>query len=410
MKQRRKIPILLDVALLVMFVSLVFPPITAFINATLISLLCLISWFSLSFLANKEFYLKSNYHRFYLFIFFILTVILPYIFGNGVIGNRYLSTSLVPFGVIIYEFYKENGIYKRLKNILLATTAFAIITGIITYVNLLMDPYISRSIKNGSDEYSASLAARCIGGYHFIYFVAIASIPVLYIFIKSKKILTKIASILTYLLCLLIVIKANYLTAFIIIISCSIILIVINFSSGKASFSLIALLGFLIIGFICVINIDSIFKYLENILPPRIANVILTDDINVFQSVRDEFIDGRLPTIINSLSTTLQHPISGLISSEITASNEGYLEGFGQHSYVFDTFALYGIIIGILNFIVILRPFKYNGKFIRNSLPLSITMLICAITLYCVNNATNSIALVVGVMFPLVRDYYTIEA
>lgn len=409
MEQKRKIPILLDAVLLVLFTSLVFPPITVFINATVINLLCLILWFLLSFLVNSEFYLKANYHRFYLFIFFILTVLLPYVFGNGVIGNRYLSTALVPFGVIIYEFYKENSIYQRLKNILLATAVFAIVTGIITYVNLLIDPYVSRSIKNGSDEYSAGLAARGIGGYHFIYFVAIVSIPILYVFIKSRKILTKVVSILLYVFCLLIVIKANYLTAFIIIISCSIILIAINFSRGKPPFSQIALFSFLIIGFICVINIDLILKSMGNILPPRIAKVILNDDINVFQSIRDEFVSGRLPTIVNSLSTAFKRPVLGLISSQITTSHAGYLEGFGQHSYVFDTFALYGIILGIVNFYVILRPFKCNGKFVRNSMPLSITMAICVITLYCVNNATNSIGLVSGVVFPLVRDYFIFE-
>ena len=406
MEQQRKIPILLDLVLLVMFVSLVFPPITAIINGTVINLACLVIWFSLSFLVNSDFYLKATYHRFYLFIFLIITVIMPYVFGNGVIGNRYLSTALVPLGVLIYEFYKENGILERIKNILLATAAFAIVTGIITYINLLIDPYVSRSIKNGSDEYSASLAARGIGGYHFIYFVAVVSIPILYVFLKSKKVLTKIVSILAYIFSLLIIFKANYLTAFIIIISCSVILIALNFSSGKPPFSQIALFVFLIIGFICVINIDLIIKSMENILPPRIARVILIDDVNVFQSIREEFVDGRLPTIISSLKTAIQHPILGLVSSPISTSNSGYLEGFGQHSYVFDTLALYGIIIGVINIFVILRPFKYNGKFVKNSLPLSITMIICIFTLYSVNNATNSIAFILSIVFPFVRDFY----
>ena len=110
--------IIMDVLLLVLFLELVFPPITQFANSSVVILGCTFLWIAFSFLIDRKFYLNSNIHRFYLFFLYALMIILPYLLGYPVIGNRYSSMAIVIFGNIIYEFYKEHGKIENLKRIL----------------------------------------------------------------------------------------------------------------------------------------------------------------------------------------------------------------------------------------------------------------------------------------------------
>ena len=134
---------ILDFFLLVIFLELVFPPITVFVNSYVVTLACIIFWFIFSFFIDRKFYLDSNIHRFYLFILILFMIAVPYLFGKAVIGNRYSSMILVVCGNIIYEFYKEHGHLENLKRIILFSCFFALITLIITYFNLLINPYVS---------------------------------------------------------------------------------------------------------------------------------------------------------------------------------------------------------------------------------------------------------------------------
>ena len=112
--------------------------------------------------------------------------------------------------------------------------------------------------------------------------------------------------------------------------------------------------------------------------------------------------------MLTSLENFIKHPFFGVISSdEITTNQSGFLEGFGQHSYILDTFTLYGFVIGIINIIIILKPFKDQyGNRVKYGRPLNNAMLVCVIGIYLFNNATISTALAFGIFFPLLREIY----
>lgn len=397
--------IIMDVLLLILFLELVFPPITQFANSSVVMLGCTFLWIAFSFLTDRKFYLNSNIHRFYLFFLYALMIILPYLFGYPVIGNRYSSMAIVIFGNVIYEFYKEHGRIENLKRVVFVVALFALITLGITYINLLINPYISRSIKSDG-EYSASLAARGIGGYQFIYFVSAAAIPAFFVVLKAKKKIYRIISLALYILSVLLIVKSNYLTALLLTIGCSVILLIAHLWSGKKAIHKFLLCIFGIVCIVCLINIDAILRSIAGFLPERISRVLITDDAGAIESIVDEFFADRFPTIKESIDAFFAHPLFGLIGSGGIGSSENYLTGFGQHSYVFDTFALYGFVIGIINIFAILKPFKSNGHWIKTNLALTIAMSIFTVLIYLVNNATASIALAICIIYPLIRDEF----
>ena len=177
---------LMNVVLFVYFLELVFPPITVYGDTAWICIFCLVIWFGLSFINEPAFYLNLNYHRIYLFVFLFCSIIFPYIFGAGTYGNRYVSLALLPFGIIIFEYYKNNQQLRSLKMLALALVPFIIYTTLNTLKRLLENPFIVRSIKS-SGEYSEDLARQGIGSYGFVYFMVIVGVMLLYVFVKTAN-------------------------------------------------------------------------------------------------------------------------------------------------------------------------------------------------------------------------------
>lgn len=401
--------IVLNLLLFVYFLELVFPPITTIGNSTLICALCLAFWLIISFMSNPDFYLESNIHTSYLLIFLVATIIVPYAFGIGTIGNRYLSLALLPVGPVIFKYYKHHQKLRELKLIILGLIPFAGTTFFVTLIRLIEDPYISRSIKSWG-EYSAGLAREGIGGYSFIYFTVGISVLLLYIFLKTNNKLIKTLSIIGFALGLFFLLKSNYVTALFVALLASAVLIIMHYADNDTG-NMPALILSVIGVFLIIANLNVIIDTFSEYIPARIAEVLVAgDDKSIFQSVTDEFLSDRWPVMLTSVEGFLKNPVLGWVGAQNISVANSFTSGFGQHSHILDTFSLLGIIFGIVNIFVILRPFKDdNGVWIQHNKPLNISMLICIIGIYLFNNATSAVALVFTIIFPLVRETYTSE-
>jgi hypothetical protein len=294
-----------------------------------------------------------------------------------------------------------------MKNILTIVGILSAITLLITYKALLENPYISRSIKS-SGEYSTSLARQGIGGYTFIYFMTIISVLILYYFIEAEKPWKKMGAAVCYVISVLFTIKSNYMTAFLIVIIGACLLVFLKLSL-KGRKGIIA--GVLVVLFIALLgfNLDKILSMIGPILPKRISSVLLVDDgISVTESIINEFLGDRWPTMLRSIEAFKEHPILGLLGSGQLQVSNGSLYGFGQHSYILDTFALYGIVGGTLNLLALAAPF-INRYRIKRDISLDITMFVVMLLLYLVNNASESIALAVTIIYPFIRDITVIK-
>lgn len=399
--------IIMNCLLTILGIEAVFPRLNTIYNYNVICLMCLFGWVLISIFADKHYYLSQDIRNLYPLIFCLVTALIPYLYGIGVIGNRYLSLGLIPLGYFIFNYYKDKDRLSDLKKICVITALFATVTFVKTLIALIADPFISRSIKS-TGEHSDNLSRQGIGGYAFIYFIVIASVFLLYIAVKSESAFIKFISFIGYISSLFFVLKSNYMTALLTAVLASLIFIISYLAEGGVGKSVVLLVVMIII-IVGFFNMDAIISRFSDFIPKRIASIVITENGNsIFQSIIDEFLNDRWPTMLTGLENFIKHPFFGVISSdEITTNQSGFLEGFGQHSYILDTFTLYGFVIGIINIIIILKPFKDQyGNRVKYGRPLNNAMLVCIIGIYLFNNATLSTALAFGIIFPLLREIY----
>lgn len=396
-----------DIFLLVWCLELVYPPLTTIAPQAAIKMICCFLWFIFAFLSNKSFFLKKRNNPFFLSLFFYLCVgLIPYIFGNPIVAHRYLSMMMIPFGPIIYYFYKDVNRIDDLKFILFISLVFGIITYFTTLEQLSTNAFIVRSIKS-SGEYSEALSTQGVGSYSFVYMIVPLAILFLYVVLKSKKKLVKIFSLLGYILALFFVIKANYMTALLTVLVSSFVLMIsyIVYNKNKDLKKLIVDVVILCLIFGIMLNFNSIIELIKPMLPIRVAEVIAnTGESGIFNSIWLEFIDDRLPTIMYSFNTFFNYPLLGAIASGAVGISNGFLTNVGQHSYIADTFAFYGIFVGIISLFVVFLPLKMQKKRHGNK-ALRISIVFCVLGIYLLNNATESVALVIGIVYPFIDEY-----
>lgn len=398
--------VIMDLFLLLYGLEALFPPITVIFNSTLVSLISIFAVVLIMFITDSPYFLTQPLKNTYPLIFFLATAVFPYLFGIGVIGNRYLSLCMIPFGYLIFNFYKKYNRLHELKIVCVILSLFAAVTFLMTLKALIADPYISRSIKS-SGEYSSGLAKRGIGGYQFIYFIVIAGQFLLYIFLQSKSKLIKFCTLLLFLVSLFFVLKSNYMTALLTALIASGVMLISKYS-GKGIVNKIMLIAVIAAVILFVANIDALIKEFSDFIPKRILKVVGNSENGTMQAIMDEFLDDRFPVMRESIVEALKHPLLGLISSDaMSVGSDGILVGFGQHSHILDTFALYGLPIGALNIFVILKPFYgTDGKKIKYGKPLNGSMAVCVVGIYLFNNATPSVAFGFCLMYPLIRELY----
>ena len=394
---------IMDLILIIYFSEQVFPLINEIVNPTIVNLLCIICWIFISGLQDRSYYARPKLKIAICMLFYITTIAYSYLWGQSVIAHRYASLALMPFAYIIYDFYSEHKQLGRLKNIICITFVLATITVVNTFRALLLNPYISRSIKS-SGEYSAGLARQGIGGYSFIYFVVASGIIFLHFAFTLKQKHKKILSLVAYIFSVIFVMKSNYMTALIVLLVSSLFYFVVNgCKKGKRSILYISFIS--IISVVIVLNMNSILNGLRDFLPARISRVIYeTGSESVFHSIVEEFLLDRWPTMQSSIEVFRKYPIFGAVGNGALTYDGSALQGLGQHSYILDTYAFFGLIIGTWSIYVIAQPYRdKNWERNSNNIALTVAMGICIFLLFLFNNATESIALVSGIIMPLVR-------
>lgn len=395
----------MQIILCIYAISLVFPPISAYIPIGYISLSCMLLWFFVSFCTYPRFYLMCSKKIFIALVLYVCSFILPTIFENNIIGNRYIGMPLVLLGYIIYKYHCSTGTTQIIRTVMIVTILFSVITGFITVIALINNPYVSRSIKS-SGEYSTILSRQGVGGYNFIYFAVMASPLLLHAALHASSFKTKVLMYGIFLLDVFLILKSNYMTAlFMLVVMCS-TYIVMSFMSRQRNglfrggiLAIILLFGLAVFPYI--------FQKAMIYLPERITRVFIASNSGaILQSLFSEFIFDRWPQWQLSIEAIGRAPIFGIAISERIKTVGTYLVGFGQHSFILDTLALYGLIFGVAIIAVALEsvlPYHQN-KANKACYPLWVSIFWGTIIVYLFNNATDSIALVINVFYPYVRD------
>lgn len=320
-------------------------------------------WIIFSAIANKDYYIKNKKIIFLIFLNLIYTFTFPLIFENYVISNRYLNVFSLFFYYIVYDY---NKVYKNKmsKRELMFIFCLGLSTFIKTFIALQQNGYVSRAIKS-SGEISMSLLRQNIGGYEFIYFIHFFLLLLFFYFLFENKKNRKIILLLLFLLSFYLIILSNYLTALLldIVIIGGLIFSYISKKTGiifKTVLFIALLMAVIFYKTIFVSVIDLGIKLIgDNYNASRLEQ--LKDQI-IYDENTDVYFD-RKESIKLNISQTLKYPITGIVINKLEINNSGYLTEFGQHSFITDTFALYGIFIGIIEVYLIIYPFL---EYIRN--------------------------------------------
>jgi len=368
-----------------------FPPLS---SSTTISL-SLVGWFAFAFFQSPIQLLNSFSRNKIAIIFTILTIVLPQIFDASIIRNRYITLAFFPLGLVIFDYYHSKDRLVVIKSILLLSLPFFAYTFYKTITALNDSPYASRQVTGGNfDE-----ATFGIGGYTFVYFLAILiSILIPYLFnskMKHKLFLGAICA-----LCVFAIVKSNFFIAVLCVpVSLCITLLIMY----RKMIPVFILLGFFVmvlsalgIDKMALDSLGTISK--EGKLKDRIE--FLKDNGIVF-GIFEMFLEDRSGTLSSSWGTLIQNPLLGSVSDS-TKNIEEYLnsDAVGQHSHFLDTFALMGVGVGILNIIVLFKPFFIPLGGDNGFVSVKYSCMAVLFIILFFNNGTPSIAFCSTIIYP----------
>jgi hypothetical protein len=386
-------------------VSSLFPQLRVLPQYQISIFFAMLIWLVLAMLIHPNFFIRPDMHTLFLLFFISYTFLVSYFFGNNVIGNRYFEHAHMFIFCLIYQYNFKYDYANSNKKIILWVIPFIIYTGIVTLMGLVKNPYLSRSIKS-EGEYTLALRAQGIGGYEFVYFLVFISIILLFTIINAKSLkMRKTYKYLAILMCALfvaVVVYSNYFTAIIMLLLS--FFIVTIFKSNNITIKFFS--GFIIIIFFFNLNM---FMYVTNWLIQILGSgrnverlLELQNDFMGYEGLNSIFA-GRSPTILISWTAFKENFLFGIITKPIESSG-GYLSGFGQHSYLLDTFALFGVIIGLLNIYLIFQPLLIRLKREELSFSLILAVITSFIIITSINNVTPSIGFAVFFVLPFLYE------
>lgn len=403
-KKRSIFQILSLIMIYFLAVSSIFSPLRALTYYNLLWAFCIVGWFALTALDNPRYVFNLTIYKFAIYFYVIYTVAFAYLTNNGPIGNRFFQLAQLPLFYMAYEKNKLSGWDKDNRILIALSTPFILITCYLTLNAYRINPMISRAVKK-QYEIGVEYMKMGIGGYHFIYFLVIAfAILLFFIFNKYRPInrKLKILGIGVLLVFAMNIILSNYSLAFLILIV--IVFMRIFFSRINVKTVFFYSLPIAILLFfsnqILLLFLDNLQSLIRGSLN---ASHILELKYYLSSGYLGNAMYSRYEVFNYSIQSFIHNPIFG------TLADPNIIVGvaiYGNHSQIFDTFAFYGLGIGVLQLYIYLTPIKerivnVNGSY--EGLPLLIMLLM--IILFTLNNATPSIGFALYFIFPTVYDW-----
>jgi len=115
--------------------------------------------------------------------------------------------------------------------------------------------------------------------------------------------------------------------------------------------------------------------------------------------------EARLNVYQESISIFINNPIFGIIFYPLAVNASGELIAFGQHSQILDTLALFGILIGLLQLYIYVKPLKDRITVgLKKYDIFAITIMISFLIVSVFNNVTPSIGFAVLFIYPTISE------
>lgn len=386
--------------LLFLTLSAVFPLITSFGNNVIFCLACEIMWLALTYYDNRDNFsaLFSKYSWWIVMLIYLFVV--PRMFENITVSNRYTPFFIGVFGTMMFEYYYQNNKMHVIERTIKIAVPFYIFTLVRTIYAAIDNPWIARSIKNSGDASSAVILRQGIGNYGFVYFSVLIFTLAAILFFFSKTAKKRISSLIVMILCLMLFNYTNYFTALIIsiVIACITLLYYIaHCVKNQEKIMALDLLVMIGILFVIFLKSDSLISVISNFIgdeTTRIGRIIHSGGNSSFTSILQEFLDDRFPTLMLSIDLFTQNPFLG-----VSVLTRGVPNDLGQHSSILDTFALHGIFIGFAFFKMHGLPYK-KYDFYQNNKEYRKPLYLALFFISFFNNLTHSLLMASTIICP----------
>jgi hypothetical protein len=326
--------------------------------------------------------------------------------GNAWLANRYVEYFQIIIFLWGFELYSDNySEYYLNEKISLYLSPFILLISLNTIYMYFAYPNISRTAKKDTAA-GLEQMAQGIGGYDFIYFIVFILAGLMYlIFCLDRNFFLKAFLILCITLLSVNIIMSNFMIASLLclmIIFFRVFIRKTNLKSLSIYFVLVVFLVPILPNFIDYI-FDILIKVTEGTMNGQRVLAIRTF---IESGILESSLDARWQAFVLSWQAFVSFPLTGIIVTTITNS-DGVIVGFGQHSFILDGFALFGVIVGSMSLYVFLYPvFRLNNmsrSIGYSSLPLLILFMV--LFLFIFNNVTPSIGAAVFFFIPVIVSY-----
>ncbi|WP_156490488.1 hypothetical protein [Oleiphilus sp. HI0086] len=321
-------------------------------------------------------------------------------------ANRYLEYFQLIVFLWGFEFYSANFDNKRVNEKILALLSpFVLITSINTIHMYITNPNISRTAKKDTAEGLAQMS-QGIAGYDFVYFIVFIFAGLMYLsFSFDRKLLVKITLLALAALLFVNIVLSNFMIAMLL----SLMVLFCRFFVYKTN--KIWLLGYLTLFIIMVpafsLLFDVLFDALIELNKGSLNEKRLLEIKLILSSgIVEASLGARLHAFELSLQAFANFPLTGIVINSIK-NTSGVVTGFGQHSFLLDSFALFGGIVGSVSVYVFLAPVVQMFRERRDINYSSFPFLVCfmVLILFTVNNVTPSVGAAVFFIIPSIFSY-----
>ena len=327
--------------------------------------------------------------------------------NNGPIGNRYFELAQIP---IFYWTYQKNKLIGRNKDnrlIIKGVIPFILISCFLTFKAYLVNPHSIRAAKQ-KYESGIELMQMGVGGYNLVYFLVILVAIMIYVYFNTNvKIRNKYRFLhfVIFTSSIIIIIISNFTTALLLLIfmfACFFFPKKINFKRILLFFIFPMFLLLIFSNHILVLLLDKLSQLLVGSL--NASRIIEIKRFLVNNEIGFSILS-RYETYYYSLQAFLNYPLFG---SLIASPGDPFynVAGLGNHSHFIDTFAFFGVGIGLIQLYIYLHPIKLRLKKINGLYDRSIMIImLILIIILTLNVAMPSIGFALYFIFPTAYDW-----
>lgn len=346
-----------------------------------LNLYALIAVTGLWFITTDLKWLTTRFSKDLVFAMLFFATFIPYALtgtlGYGHFGVKTLTVAIPMFflGIIInqyYMYYKKD--FNSLGKIALLSMVMYIIGSVQTYLGLLRYPGASRGLAGGVYTQDMSLAFLYkqlgIGGFGYIYAACLILIAVAYPLIRKNAKWSgryRAVSIVAVLVMTIMLLKAAYATAIILILVGLILAMVVK---NRRTFIAIMVLATLVLLFFPQQLVgEFLLKFAGLFSGSRSLYVRFTEVAMSFLSdTGGANFGARLSLYEASVTSFLKHPLFGIYGPLGGGLDPNSYSVIGGHSGWFDLLGFYGLFAGIPLFFAMYFNIKKHLNFFKDGI------------------------------------------